>query len=187
MIGPSADPTIIATGREFRGFFATAGPLGAVGREVLVLAADLGHSIAAAAENFSVSSIVVEKLTDAAGQSAQLCSPMVVSSPVGIPGHLATNMSSSVTLSDVASKVSSTFLPRSPIAGRSGGSPQLGLLTLWCIQKTPSMEDVVAFEGILVGVYGVAQEALKPAFLAELVWICENESLPILVGEISIL
>jgi hypothetical protein len=89
---------------------------------------------------------------------------MAFSSPVGIPGHLATNVSSPVTLSGAASKVSSTLLPRLPVARRSGGSPQLGLFTPRCIQKTPSMEDVVAFKGILVGVYGAAQEALKPDF-----------------------
>ena len=34
----------------------------------------------------------------------------------------------------------------------------------------------------LVAVYGAAQEAQKGEFLAELVRICENETLPILVG-----
>jgi hypothetical protein len=38
------------------------------------------------------------------------------------------------------------------------------------------------FEWILVGVYGAAQEAHKPDFLAELVLICEHEILPMLVG-----
>jgi hypothetical protein len=33
-----------------------------------------------------------------------------------------------------------------------------------------------------VGVYGAAQEAHKPYFLAELVQICEHETLPMLVG-----
>jgi hypothetical protein len=38
------------------------------------------------------------------------------------------------------------------------------------------------FEWILVGVYGAAQDALKPDFLAEMVRICESETLPMLVG-----
>jgi hypothetical protein len=38
------------------------------------------------------------------------------------------------------------------------------------------------FEWILVGVYGAAQDALKPDFLAELVRICESDNLPMLVG-----
>jgi hypothetical protein len=38
------------------------------------------------------------------------------------------------------------------------------------------------FKWALVVVYGVAQEELKPDFLAELVRICENEPLPMLVG-----
>ena len=33
-------------------------------------------------------------------------------------------------------------------------------------------------EWIIVGVYGAAQDALKPDFLAELVRICEDETLP---------
>jgi hypothetical protein len=33
------------------------------------------------------------------------------------------------------------------------------------------------FELILMGVYGAAQDALKPDFLAELVCICESETL----------
>jgi hypothetical protein len=38
------------------------------------------------------------------------------------------------------------------------------------------------FEWILIGVYGAAQDALKPDFLADLVQICESETLPMLVG-----
>jgi hypothetical protein len=38
------------------------------------------------------------------------------------------------------------------------------------------------FEWALVAVYGAVQEAHKPAFLAELVRICENETLPMMVG-----
>jgi exonuclease III len=38
------------------------------------------------------------------------------------------------------------------------------------------------FEWALVAVYGAAQDRHKPAFLAELVRICENETLPLMVG-----
>jgi endonuclease/exonuclease/phosphatase family metal-dependent hydrolase len=38
------------------------------------------------------------------------------------------------------------------------------------------------FEWILVGVYGAAQDAHKPDFLAELVRICESDNVPMLVG-----
>ena len=38
------------------------------------------------------------------------------------------------------------------------------------------------FEWVLVSGYGAAQDAQKPAFLAELARICENESLPMMVG-----
>ena len=43
------------------------------------------------------------------------------------------------------------------------------------------------FMWIFVVAYGAAQDNLKPDFLAELVRICEHESLPMLVGVISIL
>jgi hypothetical protein len=33
-----------------------------------------------------------------------------------------------------------------------------------------------------VAVYGAAQDRHKPAFLAELVRVCENETLPLMVG-----
>ena len=42
------------------------------------------------------------------------------------------------------------------------------------------------FRWALVAVYGAAQAELKPDFLADLVRICGDERLPILVGEISI-
>jgi hypothetical protein len=42
------------------------------------------------------------------------------------------------------------------------------------------------FHWVLVAVYGAAQDEHKPEFLAELVCICENETLPILVGGILI-
>jgi hypothetical protein len=38
------------------------------------------------------------------------------------------------------------------------------------------------FEWILIGVYGAAQDALKPEFLSELVRICDVDTLPMLVG-----
>jgi hypothetical protein len=38
------------------------------------------------------------------------------------------------------------------------------------------------FEWALVAVYGAAQDRHKPSFLAELVRICENERLPLMVG-----
>jgi hypothetical protein len=38
------------------------------------------------------------------------------------------------------------------------------------------------FEWALVAIYGAAQDRHKPSFLAELVRICENEMLPLLVG-----
>ena len=38
------------------------------------------------------------------------------------------------------------------------------------------------FEWVLVVVYGAAQDAQKGEFLAELIRICENETLPIMVG-----
>jgi hypothetical protein len=39
-------------------------------------------------------------------------------------------------------------LPRSPVAVRSGGSPQHGLITLQCGMSAPVMDDRVAFGGI---------------------------------------
>jgi hypothetical protein len=39
------------------------------------------------------------------------------------------------------------------------------------------------FKWVLVAVYGAAQDEQKPDFLAELVRICEDEPLPLLVGE----
>ena len=43
------------------------------------------------------------------------------------------------------------------------------------------------FDWALVAVYGDAQPELKPDFLADLVRICGNEQLPLLVGGISTL
>lgn len=44
------------------------------------------------------------------------------------------------------------------------------------------------FKWILVGVYGAAQDALKPDFLAELVRICDSDNLPMLVeGDFNII
>ena len=43
------------------------------------------------------------------------------------------------------------------------------------------------FDWALVAVYGAAQPELKPDFLADLVRVCGNEQLPILVGVISTL
>lgn len=43
------------------------------------------------------------------------------------------------------------------------------------------------FDWALVAVYGAAQPELKPDFLADLVRICGNEQLPLLVGGISTL
>lgn len=42
------------------------------------------------------------------------------------------------------------------------------------------------FRWALVAVYAVAQHQLKPDFLAELVLVCADDKLPILVGGISI-
>ena len=51
----------------------------------------------------------------------------------------------------------------------------------FCVKfKLKSKED--GFLWLLVIVYGAAQETNKPAFLSELVRICENKSLPMLVG-----
>ena len=41
---------------------------------------------------------------------------------------------------------------------------------------------VDGFVWIIVVVYGAAQDAKKPDFLAELVRICESETLPMIVG-----
>jgi hypothetical protein len=38
------------------------------------------------------------------------------------------------------------------------------------------------FEWALVAVYGAAQDRHKPSFLAEMVRVCENETLPLMVG-----
>ena len=78
-----------------------------------------------------------------------------------------------------------------PPNGRSGGiivgfnSAQLSVQSVvardFCVKfKLKSKED--GFLWLLVIVYGAAQEEHKPAFLAELVRICQNETLPMLVG-----
>ena len=41
------------------------------------------------------------------------------------------------------------------------------------------------FEWVLVSVYGAAQDDQKPQFLSELVRLCENEPLPMMVGDTS--
>jgi hypothetical protein len=44
------------------------------------------------------------------------------------------------------------------------------------------------FKWVIVTVYGAAQDEHKADFLAELVWVCENISLPLLVsGDFNIL
>jgi hypothetical protein len=48
--------------------------------------------------------------------------------------------------------------------------------------KYTSDQNLMVLSGIFVAVYGAAQDAQKPDFLAELVRTCENETLPILVG-----
>jgi hypothetical protein len=40
------------------------------------------------------------------------------------------------------------------------------------------------FDWILVPVYGAAQDEKKPEFLSELVRMCDNETLPLLIGNI---
>jgi hypothetical protein len=39
------------------------------------------------------------------------------------------------------------------------------------------------FKWVLVAVYGAAQDEQKPDFLAELVRMCEDEHLPLIVGD----
>jgi hypothetical protein len=78
-----------------------------------------------------------------------------------------------------------------PPHGRSGGILVGVNREILSIQKVETGDFCVklfvnskldGFEWILVGVYGAAQEVLKPDFLAEFVRICENKSLPMLVG-----
>jgi len=83
-----------------------------------------------------------------------------------------------------------------PPHGRSGG------MLLGFNNASITVQDVVTgdfcvklhlrtkldgFSWALVVVYGAAQDNKKPEFLAELVRICEGETLPLLVGGISIL
>jgi hypothetical protein len=50
------------------------------------------------------------------------------------------------------------------------------------LRKIPSKVQKDGFEWALLAVYGAAQDANKPDFLAELVRICESELLPMMVG-----
>jgi hypothetical protein len=43
------------------------------------------------------------------------------------------------------------------------------------------------FNWVLVAVYGAAQPEFKESFLAELVWSCRSEKLPLCIGGISVL
>ena len=82
-----------------------------------------------------------------------------------------------------------------PPEGRSGGMlVGINLETLavtdveageFCVKFHLKAKD--GFEWNFVAVYGAAQEAKKETFLAELVRICENSPIPLLVGGISIL
>jgi hypothetical protein len=78
-----------------------------------------------------------------------------------------------------------------PPHGRSGGilagfnTATLNVSNIvsgdFCVKfRIKNKED--GFEWALVAVYGAAQDANKPHFLAELVRICESESRPMLVG-----
>jgi hypothetical protein len=77
-----------------------------------------------------------------------------------------------------------------PPHGRSGGIlVGINMKTI-SIQKVETRDfytklfvknKLNGFKWILAGVYVVAQDALKPDFLAELVRICESETLPMLV------
>jgi hypothetical protein len=78
-----------------------------------------------------------------------------------------------------------------PPRGRSGGILVGINMETTSIQRVETGDFCVklfvktksdGFDWILVGVYGAAQDALKPNFLAELVRICESENLPMLVG-----
>lgn len=50
----------------------------------------------------------------------------------------------------------------------------------FCVKFHLKSKD--GFEWNFIAVYGAAQEAQKPTFLAELVRVCESSSLPMLVG-----
>ena len=78
-----------------------------------------------------------------------------------------------------------------PPLGRSGGMLVGFNSNLFVIEQVVSGDFSVkfhlrsksdGFRWILVVVYGAAQESKKPDFLAELVRICEGETLPMLVG-----
>jgi hypothetical protein len=78
-----------------------------------------------------------------------------------------------------------------PPIGRSGG------ILVGINADTLSVQNIVSgdrcvkfyvtskkdnFKWVLVAVYGAAQDEQKPEFLAELVRICEDEPLPMIVG-----
>lgn len=78
-----------------------------------------------------------------------------------------------------------------PPKGRSGGILVGVNATSLSVQQVVAGDRCVKFYitsrvdhflWALVAVYGAAQDKQKPEFLAELVHICENEPLPILVG-----
>ena len=78
-----------------------------------------------------------------------------------------------------------------PPHGRSGGM-LIGVNDATILVKNVDVGDYCVklhvkskcdgFEWVLVSVYGAAQDDHKPNFLAELVRMCENEPLPLLVG-----
>ena len=78
-----------------------------------------------------------------------------------------------------------------PPRGRSGGM-LIGVNTATLQVKNVDVGDFCVklyvkskcdgFEWVLVSVYGAAQDEQKPMFLSELVRLCENEPLPMLVG-----
>jgi exonuclease III len=84
-----------------------------------------------------------------------------------------------------------------PPCGRSGGilvGINISTLTVksvdngdFCVKFT-LRSKLDGFEWILVSLYGAAQDSRKPEFLAELVRLCDNETLPLLLaGDFNIL
>jgi hypothetical protein len=78
-----------------------------------------------------------------------------------------------------------------PPIGRSGGIlvgiNAASLTVQWVVTGSRCVKVFVTskldnFKWVLVAVYGAAQDEQKPEFLAELVRICEDETLPLLVG-----
>jgi exonuclease III len=41
---------------------------------------------------------------------------------------------------------------------------------------------VDSFDWVLIPIYGAAQDDKKPEFISELVHICDNETLPLVIG-----